>query len=60
MFDIFLVLLVLAALYYHMTHCGKCKFWNTRCDLCDYGKRHGEINKKVIEEMKELEEKHKR
>jgi len=60
MFDTFLVILILAALYYHMTHCGKCKFWNTRCDLCNYGKLHGEINKQVIEDMKEIEEKKKR
>ena len=59
MFDIFLVLLVIAVLYYHMTHCGKCKFWNTRCELCNYGKEHGKINKEVLKDMKKIEEKYK-
>lgn len=60
MFDTFLLILILGALYYHMTHCGKCKFWNTRCDLCNYGKLHGEINKQVIDDMREIKEKKKR
>lgn len=60
MLDAFLVILILTVLYYHMTHCGKCKFWNTRCDLCNYGKMHGGINKEVLKDMRELEEKKKR
>ena len=60
MLDVFLIILVLAVLYYHMTHCGKCKFGSTRCDLCNYGKVHGDINKEVLKDMRELEEKKKR
>ena len=60
MFDAFLILLVLFCLHYHMTHCGKCNYKDTRCPLCNYGKMHGDINKEVLKDMKELEEKKKR
>lgn len=52
MFDIFLLLLVLFVLHYHMTHCGKCDYRKTRCDLCNYAKRNSLISKDVINEMK--------
>lgn len=49
LFDLFMVTLVLAALYYHATHCGKCNYGKTRCDLCNYAKKHADETKKVLE-----------
>ena len=51
MFNIFLLLLVFFVMYYHMTHCGKCDYRNTRCNLCNYAKRNSEISKEVLTEM---------
>lgn len=55
MFDLFLILLTIVVLYYHMTHCGKCRYTNTRCDLCDYGKKYALKYKEMLEERRKNE-----
>lgn len=52
LFEWCMIALLLSSWYYHITHCGKCDYRNTRCKLCDYAKKHTDITKEVLKDMR--------
>ena len=52
LFEWCMIALLLSSWYYHITHCGKCDYRNTRCKLCDYARKHTDITKEVLKDMR--------